>query len=147
ACPIDEDDLQLTLARLEDADIIYRVGISPQVQFAFKHALLRDAIYSSLLKSSRRQMHAELADILEAHFPAVLETQPEILAHHCSEAGRHQSAVHYWFRSGQRALAHSANIEAIAHLRKALESLTALPDTADRARQEIELQLALGIPL
>lgn len=147
ALKIDENDLQLTLARLEDADIIYRVGISPQVLFAFKHALLRDAIYSSLLKSSRRQTHAELAEILEARFPAVVETQPEILAHHCSEAGNHELAVRHWYRSGQRALARSANIEAITHFRKALESLTSRPETTERARQEIELLLALGIPL
>ena len=87
ALHIDETDLRLTLARLEDADIINRVGISPQVLFAFKHALLRDAIYSSLLKSSRRQMHADIAAILETHFPEVSETQPELLAHHHSEAG------------------------------------------------------------
>jgi class 3 adenylate cyclase/tetratricopeptide (TPR) repeat protein len=147
ALRIDENEMQLTLARLEDADIIYRVGISPQVLFAFKHALLRDAIYSSLLKSSRRQMHAELAAILETHFHSVVETQPEILAHHCSEAGSYELAVRYWHRAGQRALAHSANIEAIAHFRKALEALTALPDTSQRRTQEIELQLALGIPL
>jgi class 3 adenylate cyclase/predicted ATPase len=147
ALRIDESDLRLTLARLEDADIIYCVGISPQVLFAFKHALLRDAIYSSLLKSSRRQMHADIAAILETHFQEVSETQPELLAHHYSEAGNHELAVRFWYKSGQRALAHSANVEAIAHFRKALEALARWPDTAERAGQQIELQLALGIPL
>lgn len=147
ALHIDEDDLRLTLARLEDADIINRVGISPQVLFAFKHALLRDAIYSSLLKSSRRQMHADIAAILETHFPEVIETQPELLAHHHSEAGNHELAVRFWYKSGQRALAHSANEEAISHFRKALEALARCPDTSERANQQIELQLALGIPL
>jgi class 3 adenylate cyclase/predicted ATPase len=147
ALRIDESDLRLTLARLEDADIVYRVGISPQILFAFKHALLRDAIYSSLLKSSRRQMHADIAAILETHFHEVSETQPELLAYHYSEAGNHELAVRFWHKSGQRALSHSANVEAIAHFRKALEALARCPDTAERASQQIELQLALGIPL
>jgi class 3 adenylate cyclase/predicted ATPase len=147
AMRIDENDLRLTLARLEDADIIYRVGISPLVLFAFKHALLRDAIYSSLLKSGRRQMHADIAAVLETHFQEFTETQPEILAYHHSEAGNHELAVHTWYKSGRRAVAHSANVEAIAHFRKALDSLAALPDSSQRTDQEIELQLALGIPL
>lgn len=147
ALRIDPDDLQLTLARLEDADIVNRVGISPQILFAFKHALLRDAIYSSLLKSSRRQMHADIAAILDAHFAEVAETQPELLAHHYSEAGNHGLAVRFWRKSGQRALAQSANVEAIAHFRKALESLAGWPDNPERTNQEIELLLALGIPL
>jgi class 3 adenylate cyclase/tetratricopeptide (TPR) repeat protein len=147
ASRIDEGELRLALARLEDADIVYRIGISPQVLFAFKHALLRDAIYGSLLKSSRRQMHADIAAILDSHFHELVETQPELLAHHHSEAGNHELAVHFWQKSGQRALAHSANIEAIAHFRRALEALAAWPGSAERAGREIELQLALGIPL
>jgi predicted ATPase len=147
ALAIGENDLRVTLARLEDADIIYRVGLSPQVLFAFKHALLRDAIYSSLLKSSRRQMHADIAAILEVHAPEMVETQPELLAHHHSEAGNQAQAVDFWYKAGQRALAHSANVEAIAHFRKALEGLASWPDTPARASREIQLQLALGIPL
>jgi class 3 adenylate cyclase/tetratricopeptide (TPR) repeat protein len=147
ALQIDEEDLQLTLSRLEDADIIYRVGISPFARFAFKHALLRDAIYNSLLRSNRRQMHADIAAILQDHFHELAENQPELLAYHYSAAGNNELAVHYWYRSGQRALAHSANVEAIAHFRKALEALSALPDTPERTRQEIDVQLALGIPL
>jgi tetratricopeptide (TPR) repeat protein len=147
ALRIDEDDLRLTLSRLEDADIIYRVGISPLIRFAFKHALLRDAIYNSLLRSNRRQMHADIAAILQDHFRELAENQPELLAYHYSEGGSHELAIRCWYKSGQRALAHSANIEAIAHFRKALEALSALPDTSERTKQEIEAQLALGIPL
>jgi class 3 adenylate cyclase/tetratricopeptide (TPR) repeat protein len=147
ALPIEQNELRLTLARLEDADIIHRVGLSPQVLFAFKHALLRDAIYSSLLKTSRRQMHAAIAAIIEAHVPAVVETQPELLAHHHSEAGNQERAVSFWYRAGQRALSNSANMEAIAHFQKALEGLASWPDTPERATEEIQLQLALGIPL
>jgi class 3 adenylate cyclase/tetratricopeptide (TPR) repeat protein len=142
-----EDDLQSSLARLEEADIIYRVDISPSVRFAFKHVLLRDAICDSLLKGKRQQIHADIALILEHKFPELAENQPEVLAHHHQEAGNHQSAVDCWFRSGQRAHAHSANIEAIENFRKALQLLDGLPETPERARQEIKIQLALGIPL
>lgn len=147
AVQIDESDLRRSLARLEEADIIYRVGVSPFIRFAFKHALLRDAIYNSLLKSTRRESHANIAAILVNHFCELVENRPEILAYHYSEAGNYELAMRCWYKSGQRALAHSANVEAIAHFRKALEALTALPDTIERCKQEIEIQLALGIPL
>jgi class 3 adenylate cyclase/predicted ATPase len=147
ASRIDEDDMVSALSLLEQADIIYRVGISPFVRFAFKHVLLRDAIYDSLLRSKRQQIHAEIAAILENDFPEAVENHPEILAYHYQEAGNHQLAIRCWFESGQRALAHSANVEAIANFRKALELLTALPETSERTKQEIDIQLALGIPL
>jgi class 3 adenylate cyclase/predicted ATPase len=143
----DENELRVALSALEEADIIYRIGISPFIRFAFKHVLLRDAIYSSLLKSKRREIHAHIAAVLPNHFPELVENRPEILAYHYSEAGEHQLALRAWHGSGQRALAHSANSEAMAHFRKALETLGALPDTTERTRQEIRIQLALGIPL
>lgn len=144
---IDENEMQSALALLEEADIIYRVGSAPVVRFAFKHALLRDAIYDSLLKSKRQQTHAEIAAILERDYTDLIENQPEVLAHHHQEAGNHQLAIRCWLESGQRALAHSANVEAIASFRRALRLLNALPETPDRNKQEIEIQLALGIPL
>jgi class 3 adenylate cyclase/predicted ATPase len=147
AARIDDDDMQSALALLEQADIVYRVGISPSVRFAFKHVLLRDAIYDSLLKSKRQQIHADIAAILEHDFRRLVENQPEVLAFHYQEAGNHQMAIRYWFESGQRALAHSANVEAIANFRKALQLLNALPETPERTKQEIDIQLALGIPL
>ena len=147
ASQIDEDDMQSALSLLEQADIIYRVGISPFVRFAFKHVLLRDAIYNSLLRSKRQQVHADIAAILERDFPELAENQPEVLAFHYQEAGNHQLAIRCWFKSGQRALAHSANVEAIANLRKTLRLLNALPETPERIKQEIDIQLALGIPL
>src|SRR3981081_3554383 len=124
-----------------------RVDISPFVRFAFKHVLLRDAIYDSLLRSKRQQIHADIAAILEHDFPELAENQPEVLAYHYQEAGNHQLAIRCWFGSGQRALAHSANVEAIASFRKALQLLDALPETPERTKQEIAIQLALGIPL
>jgi class 3 adenylate cyclase/predicted ATPase len=147
ASQIDEDDMQAALSLLELADIIYRVGISPFVRFAFKHVLLRDAIYDSLLRSKKQQIHADIAAILERDFPKLAENQPEVLAYHYQEAGNHQLAIRCWFESGQRALAHSANVEAIANFRKALQLLNALPETPERTKQEIDVQLALGIPL
>ena len=119
ASQIDEDDMQSALSLLEQADIIYRVDISPFVRFAFKHVLLRDAIYDSLLRSKRQQIHADIAAILEHDFPELAENQPEVLANHYQEAGNHQLAIRCWFESGQRALAQSANVEAIANFRKA----------------------------
>ncbi|HVX75110.1 MAG TPA: adenylate/guanylate cyclase domain-containing protein [Bradyrhizobium sp.] len=147
ASQVDEDDMLSALALLEKADIIYRADISPTVRFAFKHVLLRDAIYDSLLRSKRQQIHADIAAILEHDFPELAENQPEVLAYHYQEAGNHQQAIRCWFISGQRALAHSANVEAIASFRKALQLLNALPETAERTSQEIGIQLALGIPL
>ncbi len=147
ATGIGRDDLNSALAVLEDADVIHRVDISPAVRFAFKHVLLRDAIYNSLLKGKRQEIHADIAAILETHFHDLVESQPEIIAYHYGEAGDHQMAVKYWRASGLRAFAHSANVEAIAHFRKALEVLAALPETPARNEQESEIQLALGIPL
>lgn len=147
AARIDEDDMRSALSLLEKADIIYRTGVSPFVRYAFKHVLLRDAIYDSLLRSKRQQIHADIAAILEQDYPKLVENQPEVLAFHYQEASNHQIAIRYWFESGQRALAHSANAEAIANFRKALQLLNALPETPERTKQEIDIQLALGIPL
>ncbi|MGA8955150.1 MAG: adenylate/guanylate cyclase domain-containing protein, partial [Pseudolabrys sp.] len=147
AARIDEDDMRLALSLLEQTGIIYRVGISPFVRFAFKHVLLRDAIYDSLLRSKRQQIHADIASILEHDLPELVENQPEILAYHYQEAGDHQLAIRFWFKSGQRALANSANVEAIANFRKALRLLNALPEATEHTKQEVDIQLALGIPL
>jgi predicted ATPase len=147
ASQINEDDMLSALSLLEQADIIYRVGISPFLRFAFKHALLRDAIYDSLLRAKRQQIHADIAATLEHEFPELAESQPEVLAYHYQEAGNHQLAIRCWFTSGQRALAHSANVEAIASFRKALQPLNALPETPERTKLEADIQLALGIPL
>ena len=147
ASQIDANDILSALSLLEQADIICRVDISPVVRFAFKHVLLRDAIYDSLLRSKRQQIHADIAAILQNDFPALAENQPEVLAYHYQEAGNHQRAIRCWFDAGQRALGHSANVEAIANFRKALQLVRALPETPERTKQEIDIQLALGIPL
>jgi len=143
----DETDLRSALSQLEDADVIYRTGASPSVRFAFKHVLLRDAVYNSLLRGKRQEIHADIAAVLEKHFRDVIENRPEILAYHYSQAGKNELAIRCWRESGRRALANSANVGAIGHFRNALQLLRALPDTPQRNKEEIEIQLALGIPL
>lgn len=143
----DETDLQSALSQLEEADIIYRTGISPTVRFAFKHVLLRDAVYNSLLRGRRQEIHADIAALLEKHFRELTDNRPEILAYHYGEAGNNERAIRCWCEAGRRALANSANVEAISHFRNALQLLSALPDTPQRVKQEVEIQLAMGIPL
>jgi predicted ATPase len=118
--------------------------VPPQATYRFKHALIQDAAYQSLLKSTRQQYHQRIAQVLEARFPELCETQPELLAHHYTEAGVLAQAIPYWQRAGQRALARSAYVEAIGHLTTGLEVLKNLPDTPERTRQELTLQITLA---
>ncbi|MBI3800081.1 MAG: AAA family ATPase [Deltaproteobacteria bacterium] len=142
--PVDEDNLQQALARLVEAEVLYQRGIPPQARYVFKHALIQDAAYQSLLKSTRQQHHRQIAQVLEERFPETVETQPELEAHHYTEAGLIAQAIPYWQRAGQRAVQRSANSEAISHLTKALEVLKTLPDTPERTQQELDLQIVLG---
>jgi predicted ATPase len=93
ASQTDETHLRSALSQLEDADIIYRTGVSPSVRFAFKHVLLRDAVYNSLLRGKRQEIHADIAAVLETHFRDVIENRPEILAYHYSQAGKNELAI------------------------------------------------------
>ncbi|WP_158502178.1 protein kinase [Vitiosangium sp. GDMCC 1.1324] len=115
--------------------------------YQFRHALIQDAAYQSLLRSTRRQHHRRIAQALEEQFPEVVETQPELLAHHYTEAGAYELAIRHWLRAGIRASLHSANLEAVSHLRQALKLLRSLPDASQRIAQELQLLIALGIPL
>jgi TOMM system kinase/cyclase fusion protein len=142
--PWDEGTLQRGLQQLVEAEFLYQRGVPPQATYVFKHALIQEAAYQSLLRSTRQQYHQHIAQVVEVRFPEVCETQPELLAHHYTEAGVLAQAVPYWQRAGQRALERSANLEAVAHLRKALEVLATLPDTLERAQQELDLQTILG---
>lgn len=144
---IDEKDVLPALSLLESYDIVYRLDVWPSLRFAFKHALLRDAMYASLLRNKRQQIHSDIAAILEQDNPELAENQPEVLAYHHQEAGNHQRAIQCWMESGQNALAHSANVEAIENFRKGLHLLGELPETPERTRREVKIQLALGIPL
>ncbi len=121
--PLDEATLQQGLAQLVEAELVYQRGLPPQATYTFKHALIQDAAYQSLLKSTRQQYHQRIAQVLEAQFPETAETQPELLAHHYTEAGLSEQAIAYWQRAGQRAIERSAHVEAIGHLTKGLEVL------------------------
>jgi class 3 adenylate cyclase/predicted ATPase len=144
---MDEGTLQHGLAALVDAELIYQRGRVPQATYVFKHALIRDAAYQSLLKSTRQFYHQQIAHVLEARFPEIKETQPELLAHHYTEAGRHTQAIAYWQQAGQHAIQRSAHAEAIAHLTRELQLLATLPDTPERLQVELTCQLALGTSL
>ena len=145
--PHDEATLRRELARLVEAELLYLRGLPAEATYSFKHALIQEAAYQSLLRSRRQEYHARVAQSLEEGFPETVETQPEILAHHYTEAGNAERAIISWHRASRRAVARSAHLEAIGHLTRALELLAAFPDTPDRARQELALQVALGTPL
>jgi class 3 adenylate cyclase len=142
--PWDEATLRRGLQQLVDAEFLYQQGLPPQATYRFKHALIQEAAYQSLLRSTRQQHHQRIAQVLEARFPALCETQPELVAHHYTEAGCSAQAIGYWQQAGQRALQRSANVEAIAHLRQGIELLTTLPDTPERVRAELTFQTTLG---
>src|SRR5437899_13086420 len=124
---LDEALLQHELGRLVEAEIVYHRGVPPQSTYVFKHALIQDAAYESLLKSTRQQYHQRIAQVLEAQFPETAEAQPELLAQHYTEAGLTEKAVSYWHKASQRAIERSAHLETIAHLRQGLELLQTLP--------------------
>src|SRR5262249_10283833 len=142
-----EKELQDAIAQLTDAEIIFSRGRPPHAVYRFKHALVQDAAYASLLKGRRQQLHSRIAQVLREHFPERAAAEPELLAHHYTEAGETEPAIDQWLRAGQRAAERSANIEAGAHLRRGLELLESLPDTDERACRELTLQMALGMPL
>jgi predicted ATPase len=139
-----EPVLQEGLAQLVEAELLYQRGRPLRATYMFKHALIQDVAYASLLKSTRQQYHQRIAQLLEARFPEIVETQPELLAHHYTEAGQSEPALRYWQQAGERARQHSANAEAISHLTQGLAVLIALPDTLERARHELDLHIVLG---
>jgi TOMM system kinase/cyclase fusion protein len=145
--PMDDTGLQQALAKLVEAEVLYQRGLPPQARYIFKHALIQDAAYQSLLKSKRQQYHRQIAQVLEERFPELRDTQPELLAHHYTEAILITQALPYWQQAGQRASQRSANAEAISHLTTALDLLKLLPDTPERSQHELTLQIALGVPL
>jgi predicted ATPase len=142
-----EDELQTALARLAASELVFQRVTPPDAVYAFKHALVQDAAHGSLLRSSRQQLHAQIADALEAHFPELMESQPELLAQHYAEAGLVEKSVAYWGRAGQRSAARSSMTEAAAQFQEGLEGLALLPDTPERQRRELEFYSALGAVL
>ena len=144
---LDEATLQRELRRLVEAEIVYQRGVPPQATYIFKHALIQDAAYASLLKSTRQHYHQRIAQVLEAQFPETAKAQPELLAHHYTEAGLIEQAVGYWYKAGQSAVQRSAHVEAIAHLRQGLALLQTLSETPDRVQREVDMLIALGASL
>jgi DNA-binding winged helix-turn-helix (wHTH) protein/predicted ATPase len=136
--------LQNELRRLVQAELLYQRGPLPQATYTFKHALIRDAAYQSLLRSTCQHYHQRTAQVLEEQFPETAETQPEVLAYHYTQARRYEKAVDYWLRAGRLAMERSANREAISHLTAGVEVLKSLPDTPERHQYELVLQTTLG---
>ena len=145
--PLDEATLQHELAQLVDVELLYRRGLLPQAQYIFKHVLVQETAYQSLLRNTRRQHHRRIAEVLETRFPDTRDSQPELLAHHYTEAGLPRQAVTYWQHAGQTAMARSAHLEAIAHFRQALALNATLTDEAERQQRELSLQTTLGVAL
>ena len=144
---LSEDRLTSALEALIAARLIVRRGWPPEAVYIFKHALVQEAAYASLLKGRRQQLHARVAQVLEERFPDLAAARPEILAHHCAEAGFVDKAIEYWWRAGQSALGQSAPAEAVGHLRAALDALGHLPDTDGREELELEIRTAMGSAL
>ena len=144
---VEEPILQDGLAQLVGAELLYQRGRPPRATYIFKHALVHDAAYQSLLRRTRQHYHQQVAQLIESRFTDLAETEPEVVAHHYTEAGCPAQAIPYWQRAGQQALERSANLEAVQHLSTALDQLATLPETPARAQQELDLQLALGSAL
>jgi len=143
--PMDEVQLGEALEKLADAELVSRRGTPPEAVYTFKHALVQDAAYDSLLKSRRQSLHAEIARILEIRFPSIRDTRPELIAHHYTAAAMAEQAVGYWKRAGELAHTRIALHEAIAHLEHGLEVALTLPPSQIRDRHELELRGQLGM--
>jgi len=139
--------LDAALDQLTDAGLLFCRGVPPQSSYLFKHALVQDAAYGTLLRDRRQEVHARVASVLQQTFSDLVERQPELLAHHLAGAGQAEHAVAQWLKAGQRAAARSAHSEAIGHFGRGLALLATLPQRPERDRQEIDLQLAKGVSL
>ncbi|MFL5284016.1 MAG: AAA family ATPase [Rhodopila sp.] len=144
---VPDPQLHEALDRLTNAGLLFIRGTPPQSSYIFKHALVQDAAYGTLLRSRRQRLHGCIAETLQDRFPEIVLAQPALLAQHCAEAGLAEKAITYWLKAGQQALAHSAMAEAVSQLRKGLDVLADLPDGPWRQQQELDLQIALGSAL
>jgi class 3 adenylate cyclase len=143
----DERELQAALGQLSDAGLLFCRGAPPHSSYLFKHALVQDAAYGTLLRGKRQELHARVAAVLEQNFADRVERHPELLAHHLTAAGDTERAIDEWLKAGQHAAARSAHLEAIRHFERGLTTLAALPEGPARDRREVELQLARGLSL
>jgi predicted ATPase len=143
---LEDTVLEKGLRQLVEADLVFQKGLPPLAQYVFKHALVQDTAYQSLLKSRRQQIHTQTAHVLEQQFPETVAAQPELLAHHYTEAGVPERALPYWQQAGQKAASLWNNPEAISHLSRGLALLKTLPATPDHIQQELMLHIMLGMP-
>jgi class 3 adenylate cyclase/tetratricopeptide (TPR) repeat protein len=137
-------ELGSELDRLSSAGLLFVQGVPPQANYLFKHALVQDAAYGTLLREQRRALHARIVETVESQFADIAANQAEVVAHHCIEAGLAEKAAYYWLRAGKSTAARYANVEAIAHLRRGIEALDRLPESPTKDRMDLDLQLALG---
>jgi class 3 adenylate cyclase/predicted ATPase len=143
----DGTSLERGLERLVSAELLYQRGEPPDAAYTFKHALIQEAACQSLLKGTRRAWHARIARVLEESFPALVAAEPGLVARHCEEGGLREEAIAWYQRAAERAMARSASAEAVRQLKRAIELLHTLPETPERDRRELALQVALGAPL
>lgn len=139
-----DDRLRSGLAQLVGLELLFVRGEPPDSTYTFKHALLQEAAFATLLRSKRQRLHGHIAHALEQHFPEIVETQPEVVAHHLAGAGLTEQAIAYLRKAGRRTIERSANDEAISHLARALQLLRPLPESPARARMELEIEVMLG---
>jgi class 3 adenylate cyclase/predicted ATPase len=142
-----EDELQTALARLVASELVFQRGTPPEAVYTFKHALVQDAAHSSLLRSSRQQLHAQIAEALQTRSPELMDSQPELFAQHYAEAGLVEKSVACWGKAGRRSVARAAIVEAAAQFQKGLDQLALLPDSPERQRQELEFCSSLSAAL
>jgi tetratricopeptide (TPR) repeat protein len=142
-----EAELRSALDRITEAGLLSRQGVPPHATYLFKHVLVQDAAYGTLLREPRRALHARIAETLESGFADIAENQPEVLARHCTGAGLIEKAAGLWGKAGQRSVARSALVEAVEQFRRALAMIATLPATPALRREEIKLQVAVITPL
>ena len=141
---IEDAPLQMALERLAEADILLVRGLSPESEYRFKHALIQDAAYENLLKSRRQALHCRVAEVLLDQFPTTAAAEPELLAHHFTQAGLAEAAIEWWGKAGQRSLERSALVEAVEQITRALDQIATLPATPVLRREQIKLQVGLA---
>lgn len=139
-----DEELNAALDRLVQSELVFRIGTPPNAKYTFKHSLIQDAAYRSLLRKTQRNFHQQVAEVLESYFPEITKTQPELLAHHFTAAKIAEKSVRYWYQAGQLAVERSTNLEAIAHLTAGKAILEAQPESIERDAQELDYCLALG---
>jgi len=147
AVPLPEPELQDSLRRLVEAGLVFQRGVSPAAEYLFKHALVQDTAYSTLLRGPRQALHRRIAEALEQRFPDFVEARPEIVAHHYGEATIADKAITYWHLAGKLSVAKSAVREAVAQLRRGLSLLDGLPETPERQQLELDIHVTLTAAL